>query len=43
MNYYIGIDLGTSSCKGSVVDGTGRVYGTHSVKYGVSCPKPNYS
>ena len=43
MNYYIGIDLGTSSCKGSVVDGTGRVYGSHSVKYGVSCPKPNYS
>ena len=43
MNYYIGIDLGTSSCKGSVVDGNGKVYGTHSVKYGVSCPAPNFS
>ena len=43
MNYYIGIDLGTSSCKGSVVDKFGKVYGSHSVKYGVSCPAPNYS
>lgn len=43
MNYYIGIDLGTSSCKGSVVDRNGKVCGTHSVKYGVSCPAPNYS
>ena len=43
MNYYIGIDLGTSSCKGSVVDSCGRVYGTHSVKYAVSCPAPNFS
>ena len=43
MNYYIGIDLGTSSCKGSVVDKYGKVYGSHSVKYGVHCPAPNYS
>ena len=43
MNYYIGIDLGTSSCKGSVVDRNGKVYGTHGVKYGVFCPAQNYS
>jgi len=43
MNYYIGIDLGTSSCKGSVVDKYGKVYGSHSVKYGVFCPAQNYS
>ena len=43
MNYYIGIDLGTSSCKGSVVDKNGKVYGTYSVRYGVNCPGPNYS
>ena len=43
MNYYIGIDLGTSSCKGSVVDKFGKVYGSHSVKYGVGNPAPNYS
>ncbi len=43
MNYYIGIDLGTSSCKGSVVDRYGKVYGSRSVKYGVRSPAPNYS
>lgn len=43
MNYYIGIDLGTSSCKGSVVDKYGKVYGSHSVKYGVRSPLQNYS
>lgn len=43
MNYYIGIDLGTSSCKGSVADKFGKVYGNHSVKYGVGNPAPNYS
>ena len=43
MNYYIGIDLGTSSCKGTVVDGEGNVYGSRSVKYDVHYPVPGYS
>lgn len=43
MNYYIGIDLGTSSCKGVIIDKNGRVYGSHSVKYPVSYPAPGYS
>ena len=43
MNYYIGIDLGTSSCKGYLTDAKGRVYGSHSVKYPVYNPAPNHS
>ena len=43
MNYYIGIDLGTSSCKGILTDRTGAVLGEHSVEYPVYSPKPGYS
>lgn len=43
MNYYIGLDLGTSSCKGSLVDRTGKVHATKSVKYEVYYPYPNHS
>ena len=43
MNYYIGIDLGTSSCKGILTDPTGAVLCEHSVSYDVSYPAPGYS
>lgn len=43
MNYYIGLDLGTSSCKGVIIDREGNVYGSHSVKYPVSYPALNHS
>ena len=43
MNYYIGIDLGTSSCKGVITDKLGNVYASHSVRYKVSCPRPGFS
>ena len=43
MKYYIGIDLGTSSCKGIIADRNGKIYASHTVKYGVSYPAPGYS
>jgi xylulokinase len=43
MNYYIGIDLGTSSCKGILTDRTGTVLAEHSVSYSVSYPAPGFS
>ncbi len=43
MNYYIGIDLGTSSCKGVITDKYGKIYDSLSVKYNVYYPAPNYS
>ena len=38
MNYYIGIDLGTSSCKGILTNREGAVLAEHSVSYAVSSP-----
>ena len=43
MNYYIGIDLGTSSCKGILTNREGTVLAEHSVSYDVSYPAPGYS
>jgi len=43
MNYYIGIDLGTSSCKGILTNRDGAVLAEHSVSYPVSTPYTNWS
>lgn len=43
MKYYIGIDLGTSACKGILTDKSGRVIAEHSVSYPVSSPYQNHS
>lgn len=43
MNYYIGIDLGTSSCKGILLNRNGAVLADHSVNYPVSTPYTNWS
>lgn len=43
MNYYIGIDLGTSSCKGILTDRAGQIIAEHSVSYPVSAPYTNWS
>ena len=40
---YIGIDLGTSSCKGLLVDKQGHICRIHSVPYEVSYPQDGYS
>ncbi len=40
---YIGIDLGTSSCKGLLVDKQGKILRIHAVPYDVSYPKDGYS
>lgn len=43
MNYYIGIDLGTSSCKGLLVDRDGNIISSSSFDYKVYSPYPSYS
>ena len=43
MNYFIGIDLGTSSCKGILLNRDGAVLAEHSVSYPVSTPYTNWS
>ena len=43
MNYYIGIDLGTSACKGILTNREGAVLAEHSVSYPVSTPYTNWS
>ena len=43
MNYYIGIDLGTSACKGILLNREGTVVTEHSVSYPVSTPHINWS
>ncbi len=43
MKYYIGIDLGTSACKGILTDREGHIIGEHSVSYAVSAPYTNWS
>ena len=42
-NYYIGIDLGTSACKGILTDREGSILREHSVSYPVSTPHTNWS
>ena len=43
MNYYIGIDLGTSACKGILLNREGAVLAEHSVSYPVSTPHRGWS
>ena len=43
MNYYVGIDLGTSACKGILTNREGTVLAEHSVSYPVSNPHTNWS
>lgn len=43
MSYYIGIDLGTSACKGILLSREGTVLEEHSVSYPVSTPHTNWS
>lgn len=43
MNYYIGIDLGTSSCKGILVDRSGKIYKELSVSYPVMTPRDGWT
>ena len=40
---YIGLDLGTSSLKGLLVDEKGKIIKSKSISYNVSYPKPLYS
>ncbi|MGI9952649.1 FGGY family carbohydrate kinase [Moorellaceae bacterium AZ2] len=41
--YLLGIDIGTSSCKGVLVDLKGRILGSHSTKYTLLQPKPGWA
>ncbi|MER2060859.1 MAG: FGGY family carbohydrate kinase, partial [Niallia sp.] len=43
MSYVIGIDLGTSSLKGLLVDKEGKVLVTKSSEYELLTPQPKYS
>ena len=43
MSYYIGIDLGTSACKGILSNREGAVLAEHSISYPVSNPCTNWS
>jgi len=43
MKYYIGIDLGTSSCKGILCDKLGNIHRQHSVDYPVLYPRDGWT
>lgn len=43
MGYFIGIDLGTSSCKGILVDAKGNIIRQSDAEYGVSYPQNGWS
>ena len=43
MKYYIGADLGTSSCKMLLTDGEGNILRSVSEAYDVSYPHPGWS
>jgi len=43
MNYYLGVDIGTSSAKAVAYSGTGAVLGRHAVSYAMQHPAPDYS
>ena len=43
MEFYIGIDLGTSACKFLLVDETGKVHNTVTKEYPLSFPHPGWS
>lgn len=41
--FVIGVDIGTYSAKGVVVDGQGRIVATHAVPYDLSMPRPGWA
>ena len=43
MNYYIGLDLGTSGVKAVVFDSNGNVMDSHLEEYDIISPKPGYA
>lgn len=43
MNYVLGIDLGTSGMKGTLINQTGTVIATESYNYSMSAPQKGYS
>ena len=43
MKYYIGIDLGTSSCKGILCDREGKIHRSHSEEYEVLYPQAGWT
>ena len=43
MDYYVGIDLGTSSVKLMLVDGDGEIQNTVTKEYPVSYPRSGWS
>ena len=43
MRYFIGIDLGTSSCKGILTDSKGNIVRQSSAEYNVSVPRDGWS
>lgn len=43
MNYYIGIDLGTSAMKGVLTDGSGKIVRRASAEYNVSYPQAGWA
>jgi len=42
MAYFMGIDTGTNSSKGVLIDDTGKVLAQHSTEHSMENPKPNY-
>ncbi len=43
MNYYLGLDLGTSSVKGVLFDKYGNIIDSHQEEYDIISPMPNYA
>ncbi|MBS1565619.1 MAG: gluconokinase, partial [Bacteroidetes bacterium] len=43
MNYYLGIDIGTTSVKAVAFSETGAVISSHSIGYGMQHPQPGWS
>ena len=42
MAYFMGIDTGTNSSKGVLIDGKGRIIAQHSTEHAMENPRPNY-
>ena len=42
MAYFMGIDTGTNSSKGVLIDETGKVLAQHTTEHSMENPKPNY-
>ena len=41
-NFFLGIDIGTYSTKGVIIDNNGKVIFSHQVSHTLDNPKPNY-